>query len=56
MKAFRRSVQRLKPLIAPAMILLTIIGFHGQPALWIPLVLALLRRGSWASAMTVGRK
>ena len=38
MDAFRRIARRLGWIIVPVGMLLTIVGFHGQPALWVPLV------------------
>ena len=37
-----RKIDRWGWLIAPLVILLALVGFYGQPALWVPLVLIFL--------------
>jgi hypothetical protein len=54
MKAFRTSMLRWMNWITPAMILLTIIGFHRLPVLWIPLVLIFV--AAWIMGIRTDRK
>ena len=37
-----RKIDRWGWLIAPLVILVAVVGFHGQPALWVPIVLMFL--------------
>lgn len=39
MRGFNKSLDRWGNYVAPVLMLLAIVGFHGRPALWIPLVL-----------------
>ena len=42
MRRFRASMRRAGHVIFPLGMLLTIVGFNGQPALWIPLVVVFI--------------